>query len=94
MANGFLHVEDMDVLRRIGIVLTATKGSHTDATRIVVLNQIDNVQELFDNLRALLVSEANRLFDEIMDEDDRCGDHPHQEMFDHFNNWTFDPTGD
>jgi hypothetical protein len=89
-----LHVEDMDVLRRIGILLAATKGTALDPTRIVILNQIDDVQELFDNLRALLVSEANRLFDEIMDDDDRCGDHPHREMFNHFNKWTFDPTGD
>ena len=89
-----LHVEDMDVLRRIDIMLAATKGTALDATRIQVINQIDDVQELFDNLRALLVSEAKRLFDDVMDDDDRCGTHPHNPIFDHFNDWTFDPTGD
>ena len=34
------------------------------------------------------------MFDEVMDDDERCGPHPHQEIFGHFNDWTFDPTGD
>ena len=89
-----LHVEDMDVLRRIAILLTATKGTAMDATRILVLNQIDDVQELFDNLRALLVGEATRLLDDVMDDDVRCGEHPHRPLFDHFNAWTFDPAAD
>jgi hypothetical protein len=79
-----LHVEDIDVLRRIGIMLTSTKSTVDDHSRIQMLNQMNDVQELFDNLRALLVSEANRLFEDVLDDD----------CVDHFKTWTFDPSFD
>ena len=86
-----LHLEDFDTIKSVAVGLAAMR-SGASAERLQVINAIGNVDDLFANLRALIMGEAHRLLDSVVEEDPRFPPSPPPwvgwELLSH---WTQDP---
>jgi hypothetical protein len=58
-----LEIEDLEFIRVLLINLAATKAGPGDLQRLDLINSIQKVDELFEQLRALLLGEARRLLE-------------------------------
>ncbi|MFH1567145.1 MAG: hypothetical protein ABIL09_04035, partial [Gemmatimonadota bacterium] len=84
-----LHLEDIDAIRSVAVTLAATRSGNSEE-RIRVINTVERVDELFANLRALIVGEAHRLLDPVVEADPRCSPPP-WEGWEEFGGWTDQP---
>ena len=79
-----LRLEEFDTIRSVLVSLVAAKARQGDMTRIDVIARIERVQELFDNLLVLIISEAHQLVDDVIQADTRIPDPDHWDGFDRF----------
>lgn len=70
-----LHLEDFDTIRSVAVNLSATRSGQSPE-RLRAIMMIDKVEELFDNLRALIIGEAHRLLDDLIAADPRFPNPP------------------
>lgn len=86
-----LRLEEFDTIRSVATNLVAGKGVAGDMTRIDAIARILKVQELFDNLRVLIIGEAHGMVDGVIQADKRIPAPDLWDGFDRFREHLDDP---